>query len=89
MIEPNQSRLDRFDNLNKNRETFYRAHLDAEKRITSTRTMLMHANGFRDKHVENINQMIEFCKVNKIEVAMLNETNWKCATRTIDAMSSK
>ena len=33
--------------------------------------------------------MIEFCKNSKIDVAMLSETNIKCTTRTIDAMSSK
>ena len=41
------------------------------------------------KHAEKIDQMIAFCKNNKIDVAMLSETNGKWTTRTTDTMSSK
>ena len=33
--------------------------------------------------------MIEFCKINKIDVAMLSKTNGKWIIRTTDIMSSK
>ena len=52
MIDPNQSRLDNFDNLNEHREILHRGCLDAEKRLTKTRKIVIKANGFRDKHAE-------------------------------------
>ena len=51
--------------------------------------MVINTNGFRDKYAEKIDQMIEFCKNNKIDVAMLSETSGKWKTRTTDIMSSK
>ena len=44
-----------------------------------------------DSHInaEKIDQMIEFCKINKIDVAILSETNEKWITRTTDIMNSK
>ena len=41
------------------------------------------------KTFRKIDQMIEFCKNKKIDVAILSETNGKWKTRTTDAMSSK
>ena len=40
-------------------------------------------------NAEKIDQMIEFCKINKIDVAILSETNGKWITRTTDIMNSK
>ena len=56
---------------------------------SNSRTMIMNTNGFRTNHTEKIDQMIECFKHNKIDIAMLSETNWKWTTRTTDTMSSK
>ena len=88
IIEPNQSKLDEFDNLKQHREILHRGYLD-EKKNKKTRIISMNENGFRNKHAEKIDQMIEFCKNNKIDAAMLSKTNGKQTKRTIDAMTSK
>ena len=49
----------------------------------------MTTNGFREKYAEKIEQMIEFCKNNKIDVVILSEINRKWTTRTTHIMSSK
>ena len=47
MIEPNQTRLDEFNNVNENREIVHMGCLDTEKRVTNTRMTVMDVNGFR------------------------------------------
>ena len=44
----------------------------------------MNSNEFRDKYAEKIDQMIEFCKNDKIDTARLSETNGKFTTRTTE-----
>ena len=51
--------------------------------------MSMNANSFSYENEEKIDQLIDFCKNNKIDAAMTSETNCKQATRTKDMMSSK
>ena len=43
-----------------------------QKRETNTKLMAMKANGFPDKNAEKIDEMIEFYKINKIDVVMLS-----------------
>ena len=73
MIKPNQTRLDEFDHVNEHREIVHRGYLDAEKIVTNTRMLIMNSNGFRYKHEEKIDQMIEFCTNNQTDVVMLSE----------------
>ena len=89
MIEPIQTRVDEFDSTRENREIVHRGHINAEKRETSTRIMSINANSFSYKNEEKIDQMIDFCKNNKIDIVMISETNCKWTTRTKDLMSSK
>ena len=89
MSELHQTRLEEFDNINEHHEIVYRGYIDIEKRETNTRMLLMNVNGLRCKHEEKIDQMKEFCKNNKIDVAMLSKTNGKWTTRTTDVMSAK
>ena len=77
MVEPNQTRLDEFDNMNEHHEIFYRGCLDAEKSLTKKRMTAMNANRFRCQHEEKINGMIEFYNNNKIDAVMLSKTNGK------------
>ena len=51
--------------------------------------MVMNANSFTYKNEEKIDQIIEFCKNNEIDIAMISETNCKWTTRTKDLMSYK
>ena len=88
MIELNQTRLDKFDNMNEHHEIVHRGHL-YEKRVINTRMLVTNEKGFRRRHEEKIDQMTEFGKNNQIDVVMLSKTNGKCTTRTTDAMSSK
>ena len=89
MIEPNQTRLEHFDNVNQHREILHRGCSDVEKRVTNARMMLMNANGFRIQHEEKIAQMTEFCKNNQIDAVTLSETNGKQKTRATCLMRSK
>ena len=87
MKEPIQTRVDEFDSTGKNRETVYRGCMNAEKRDVNTRIMAMNANSFSCKIEEQIDQMIEFCKNDKICIVMASETNCKQVTRRKDLMS--
>ena len=51
--------------------------------------IVINTNGFRDKYAEKIDQMIEFCKNNKIDITMMSKTNGKWTARTTDIMNSK
>ena len=51
--------------------------------------MSINANSFSRKNAENIDQMIEFCKNNRIDIVMISEMNFKWTTRTKDLMSYK
>ena len=76
-IEPNQTRLDEFENANKHREIVHRGSLDTVTILTNTRMIATNSNDFRCKHEEKIDQMTEFCKNHQIDVVMLSETNGK------------
>ena len=89
MIEPIQTRVDEFDSTRENREIVHRGHINAEKRETSTIIMSINASSFSYKNEEKIDQMIDFCKNNKVDIVMISETNCKWKTRTKDLMSSK
>ena len=88
MIEPHQCRLDEFEKLDEPRDTLHRGYLDTEQGNKDK------INGDECKWIPRqacgkIEQMIEFCNNNKIDVAMLSETNGKWTTRTADKMSSR
>ena len=50
MIEPNQTKLDEFDNPKEHRKIAHGGCLDAEKRDAKTRILVMNVNGFRLNH---------------------------------------
>ena len=64
MIEPNQTRLDEFDDAIEHREIIHRGQLD-EKRVTNTRMIVMNVNGFRCQHEEKIDQIKDFSRTTK------------------------
>ena len=47
------------------------------------------ASSFSHKNEEKIDQVIDFCKNNKVGMVMASKTNCKWETRTKDLMSSK
>ena len=73
MIEPNQTRLDEFDNASEHRDIVHRRCLDAEIRVTHTRMIAINANGFMYQHEEKIDQTTEFFKSNQTCTVMLSE----------------
>ena len=89
MIEPIQTRVDEFDSTRENREIVHRGYINAEKRETNIRIMSTNANSFSCENEEKIDQMIDFCKNNKIDVVIISETNCKWTTTAKDTMSSK
>ena len=63
--------------------------MSAEKRSINTRIVAMNANSFSCKNEEKIDQMIKFCKNNKIGMSITSETNCKWTTRNKDLISYK
>ena len=51
--------------------------------------MEINANSFVYENEEKIDQMIEFCKNNEIDIVMMSKTNCKWTSRTKDLMSYK
>ena len=76
-MEPVQTRVNEFDSTHENQETMRRGHVDAEKRETNARIVPTNANSFSHENEEKIDQMIDFCNINKIGMTMTSETNYK------------
>ena len=55
----------------------YRRYIDNEKRDYNTRILSINANRMRCKDDKKIHQLIDFCKQNNINIALLTETNTK------------
>ena len=51
--------------------------------------MFINTNGFRCNNNKKIDQMIDFCKRNKVDLVILIERNLKLITKTIDFILAK
>jgi len=86
--EGNQNRIDTYQ-TKIDRSIKNKGYIKKEKNDQTTRIISTNVNGLRPDQNEKINQFIEFMIQNKVNIALLTETNTKWSTDVIDKIDRK